>query len=48
MSLDGLHGLRPDRSRCAAGLVAAYEQAADLDYMKGGRLKAPSSAPPET
>jgi hypothetical protein len=28
MSEDGLHGLRPDRSRCAAGLVTAYEQAA--------------------
>jgi hypothetical protein len=28
MSEDGLHGLRPDRSRCAAGLVASYEQAA--------------------
>jgi hypothetical protein len=28
MSEDGLHGLRPDRSRCAAGLVAAYEPAA--------------------
>src|SRR5436190_22164713 len=26
MSADGLHGLRADRSRCAAGLVAAYEQ----------------------
>jgi hypothetical protein len=25
MSEDGLHGLRPDRSRCAAGLVAAHE-----------------------
>jgi hypothetical protein len=25
---DGLHGLRTDWSRCAAGLVAAYEQAA--------------------
>src|SRR5262249_30395729 len=28
MSQDGLHLVRPDRSRCAAGLVAAYEQAA--------------------
>jgi hypothetical protein len=28
MSEDGLHGLRPDRSRCAAGLVAAHEPAA--------------------
>jgi hypothetical protein len=28
VSQNGLHGLRPDRSRCAAGLVAAYEQAA--------------------
>jgi hypothetical protein len=28
MSEDGLHRLRPDRSRRAAGLVAAYEQAA--------------------
>src|SRR5262245_27185983 len=28
MSEDGLHRLRPGRSRCAAGLVAAYEQAA--------------------
>jgi hypothetical protein len=28
MSQDGLHGLRPDRSRGAAGLVAAHEQAA--------------------
>jgi hypothetical protein len=30
MSEDGLHGLRPDRSQCAAGLVAAYEQAAGI------------------
>ena len=29
-SEDGLHGLRPDRSRCAAGLVAAYESAAGV------------------
>ena len=28
MSEDGLRGLRPDRSRCAARLVAAYGQAA--------------------
>jgi hypothetical protein len=28
MSEDGLHGLRPGRSRCAAGLVAGYEPAA--------------------
>ncbi len=28
MSKDGLHGLRADRSRCAAGLVAAHEPAA--------------------
>jgi hypothetical protein len=28
MSQDGLHGLRADWSRCAAGLVGAYEQAA--------------------
>jgi hypothetical protein len=28
MSEDGLHGLRPGRSRCAAGLVAAYKPAA--------------------
>jgi hypothetical protein len=28
MSKDGLHGLRADRSRCTAELVAAYEQAA--------------------
>jgi hypothetical protein len=27
MSQDGLHGLRPGRSRCSAGLVAAYERA---------------------
>jgi hypothetical protein len=28
MSEDGLHGMRADRSRCAAGLVAGYEPAA--------------------
>jgi hypothetical protein len=28
MSQDGLHGLRADRSRCAAKLVAGYEPAA--------------------
>src|SRR5262245_29943477 len=28
VSQDGLHGLRPGRSRCAAGLVASYEEAA--------------------
>src|SRR5215472_2833865 len=30
MSADGVHGLRPDRRRCAAGLVAAYDKAASL------------------
>src|SRR6516162_1359524 len=37
---DGLHGLRADRSRCAAGLVAAYEQAAVVI----GRLRGCSRA----
>jgi len=39
MSQDGLHGLRADRSRCTAGLVAAYGQAAVVseNALRGGR-----------
>jgi hypothetical protein len=39
MSQDGLHGLRPGRSRCAAGLVAAYEQAAVVNRRRETMLK---------
>src|SRR5262249_46485939 len=38
MSQDGLHGLRPSRSRCAAGLVAAHEQAAVVNVRSTGCL----------
>jgi hypothetical protein len=35
---DGLHRLRVDRSRCAAGLVAAYEQAPSYRWSVFGQL----------
>jgi hypothetical protein len=41
MSQDGLHGLRPGRSRCAAGLVAAYEQAAVVNVHSAALLADP-------
>ena len=41
MFQDGLHGLRPDWSRCAAGLVAAHEQAAVVNVHSAGLLADP-------
>ena len=37
MPAHGLHGLRPDRRRCAPGLVSAYQQAAQLASL-GSRI----------
>ena len=37
MPAHGLHGLRPDRRRCAPGLVSAYQQAVQLASL-GSRI----------
>ena len=38
MPAHGLHGLRPDRRRCAPGLVSAYQQAVQLASL-GSRIR---------